>query len=116
MLKKIVFLLIALAISLVSFAQNKGTVTGKVVDENNEPIVGGSVIIKGTKTGTVTDVDGNFTLQNVEDGTALIFNYIGMNQLVLSAKTSKPMTVVMKSSSVMVTDTFDPVAAVMRYA
>ncbi len=100
MLKKIVFLLIALAISLVSFAQNKGTVTGKVVDENNEPIVGGSVIIKGTKTGTVTDVDGNFTLHNVEDGTALIFNYIGMNQLVLSAKTSKPMTVVMKSSSV----------------
>ena len=41
------------------------TVTGKVVSqEDGEPVIGASVKIAGTKTGTVTDVDGNFTLPN----------------------------------------------------
>ena len=44
----------------VAFAQSQ--VTGTVTDENGEPVVGAAVRIDGTKTGTVTDVDGHFSL------------------------------------------------------
>lgn len=52
------------------------TVSGKVVDENNEPLVGANVIIKGTSSGTVTDIEGNFRLSANETDT-LIFSFIG---------------------------------------
>ncbi|MCD8263342.1 MAG: TonB-dependent receptor [Tannerellaceae bacterium] len=50
--------------------------TGKVVDERNEPLTGVSIQVTGTMTGTVTDFDGNFTLQ-VATGSTLDFSYIG---------------------------------------
>ena len=39
------------------------TVTGQVVDVTSEPIIGASVVVKGTTNGTITDFDGNFTYQ-----------------------------------------------------
>ena len=52
------------------------TVKGTVLDANNEPIIGASVLMKGTTNGTITDIDGNFTLSNVNPGT-LVVSYIG---------------------------------------
>ena len=52
------------------------TVKGLVVDANGEPIIGASVLLKGTTNGTITDIDGNFTLQGVKAGT-LVISYIG---------------------------------------
>ena len=54
-------LLCALAISASSFAQSL-IIKGHVVDENNEPIIGANIVVKGTTTGTITDFDGNFSL------------------------------------------------------
>ena len=54
----------------------QSNVTGTVVDETGEPIIGASVMVKGTKTGTVTDVDGKFSLVNVQ-GKTLVVSYIG---------------------------------------
>ena len=55
------------------------TVTGKVVSqEDGEPVIGASVKIAGTKTGTVTDVDGNFTLPNASKDAVLEVTYLGM--------------------------------------
>lgn len=62
--------------NLVSLQQN--SVTGKVTDENEEPLPGVTVLIKGTTSGTVTNVDGNYTLTNVPDNTTLQFSFIGM--------------------------------------
>lgn len=45
-------------------AQNQ-TVTGSVVDENGEPVIGASVMVSGTKTGTVTDVNGTYKINRV---------------------------------------------------
>ena len=61
----------------VCFAQTqvRGTVTSS---EDGEPIVGASVLIIGTKTGTVSDVDGNFTLTLPEGKTLLEVSYLGM--------------------------------------
>jgi TonB-linked SusC/RagA family outer membrane protein len=52
------------------------TVSGKVTDDKGDPLPGASVTVAGTTSGTVTDLDGNYTL-NVPDGATLIFSYIG---------------------------------------
>ena len=61
---------------LMAFAQGK-SVTGQVTDPNGEPLIGVSVQVKGTKTGAITDFDGNFRLANVSEGSTLVFSYIG---------------------------------------
>ncbi len=57
--------------------KQENIVTGKVVDGTGTPIIGASVIIKGTTTGTVTDTDGNYELHNVVEGDHLICSFIG---------------------------------------
>ncbi len=52
----------------------KGTVTDKRL---NEPIIGASVLVEGTNNGTITDMDGNFSLKNVSKGNVLKISYIG---------------------------------------
>lgn len=56
--------------------QSRLTVTGQIVDNTNEPLIGVSISVKGTSDGTITDVNGNYTLQ-VESGKTLVFSYIG---------------------------------------
>lgn len=58
--------------------QQKKQISGKVVDENGEPIIGANIIEKGTTNGTVTDYDGNFSLQ-IENDAILHVSYIGYN-------------------------------------
>ncbi|MDP4183664.1 MAG: TonB-dependent receptor [Bacteroidota bacterium] len=58
--------------------KNVSTVKGKVTDLNNQPIQGVSVLIKGTSQGTVTDLDGNYSILNVPDKARLVFSFIGM--------------------------------------
>ena len=61
-MKKLLTLCFFLALGVGLFAQN--SITGKVMDsENDEPLIGASVLVKGTTTGTITDFDGNFTLK-----------------------------------------------------
>lgn len=62
-------------LSFSGFAQNR-TVRGTVSDIKNEPLIGVNVVEKGTTNGTITDIDGNFSL-SVNDGGVLIFSYIG---------------------------------------
>ena len=75
------FLLTALLCvgSLMAYAQTV-TVRGQLVDaETGEPLIGASVLIEGTKQGSVTDVDGNFT-QNAPHGATLVFSYVGYKE------------------------------------
>ena len=66
-----IFLLFVCSVSAEQFK-----ITGKVVDTNNEPMIGGTVMIKGTDRGTTTDIDGNFGIE-VETGAILKFSYVG---------------------------------------
>ena len=52
------------------------SVSGKIVDASGEPLPGASVYVKGTTNGTISDIDGNFTLSAPEDGT-LVFTFVG---------------------------------------
>ena len=93
--KSYLFGLLALLCMLpsVAFAQNI-RVEGQVKDETGEPMIGVSVMVAGTDTGVITDLDGNFTLPSVSQGATLEFSYIGY--LTQSLKASRNMTVSMK--------------------
>lgn len=91
------FLLIvaALLISSAAFAQQT-KVTGKVVDAQNEPVVGATVQVEGTTNGTATNADGQFTL-SVDNGARLRFSYVGFKTL--TVKASNGMTVTMQEDA-----------------
>ena len=75
MLQRLMFTVLFTVCALAVSAQNK--VTGTVVDASGEAVIGASVIVKGTSNGTVTDFDGNFTINNVPQNANLVVSYIG---------------------------------------
>ena len=54
------------------------TVTGMITDENGSPIIGATVLEKGTSKGTITNAEGRYSIQNVPDNATLVFSFIGM--------------------------------------
>ena len=56
----------------------QNVITGKVVDSNGQPLPGVTVLIKGTTTGTVTNVDGEYTLTDAKPENTLVFSFVGM--------------------------------------
>ena len=74
MLRKLLSFAFFLLVSTYAFAQN--TVTGTVTDNTGMPLIGVSVIEKGTTNGNVTDIDGKYRI-HVEKGKTLVFSYIG---------------------------------------
>ena len=79
-----------------AFAQNT-QVKGNVVDETGLPVIGASVIVKGTTIGIVTDFDGNFTLEVPADGKELEISYIGMEKQ--TVKVAPNISVVLKNDT-----------------
>ena len=67
------------------------TIRGHVKDDTGEDVIGASVVVKGTNNGTVTDFDGNFSLQ-CKAGATLVFTYIGFNPQELVAKNGMEVT------------------------
>lgn len=71
------FLFLLLVVSLAGYAQNSFIVTGKVTDENGEPVIGASIAVEGTATGTMSDIDGSYTLNLPDRNVTLRVSYIG---------------------------------------
>ena len=88
-LRKFLLGTVFLLASTIMYAQSQ--VTGTVVDETGETVIGATVMEKGTANGTVTDLDGNFTL-SVAEGTTLVISYIGYNTVELPAKNGMKVT------------------------
>jgi len=80
--------------------QKKGAVSGKVTDKNGEALIGVSVKVKGTKVATVTDINGEFSLSNIESSTVLLFTYIGMNSLEMKVENQTSLNVKLVDNSV----------------
>ena len=68
-----------------SVNQDKKRISGKVTDQNGEALIGVNVIVKGTTLGSMTDVDGNYLLDNVPDNAIVEFSYIGYVQQSINA-------------------------------
>ncbi len=91
--------LILCSISL--YAQNI-TVNGKVSDNVlNEPLIGVTVLVQGTSQGTVTDIDGNYTLTNVPANGNLEFSYVGMKPQVIAVNNRTTINVTLREDSEM---------------
>lgn len=97
LLKRMVSVLCGLALSLPAlFAQNTIKVTGTVTDAEKQPVIGAAIMISGSKTGTVTDTDGNFTL-DVPSGTSLEVTSIGYQPK--TVKAAPNMAIVLEEGS-----------------
>lgn len=72
---RFLFICIMLFCSAIAFAQTQ--ITGHVVDTTGEPVIGANVTVKGTTTGTITDIDGNFTLPVASTDGVLVISFIG---------------------------------------
>ena len=78
-MKKLTYLLLCLVLGIGLATAQTRKVTGTVISaEDSEPIIGASVIVKGTTTGTVTDFDGAFSLDVPSSAKTLVISYVGM--------------------------------------
>ena len=90
MKKRLTMFLTCLFMSLgMVYAQQK--ITGTVFEDNGEPCIGATVMIQGTKLGTKTDLDGNFSI-NVQEGKKLVISYVGMITQTVKAKDGMKIT------------------------
>ena len=76
MMKKIFTLLVLGFVSLSMLAAKQ--VSGVVLDANNEPVIGASVMVKGSSVGTISDYDGEFVLEVADDAKVLVVSFVGM--------------------------------------
>lgn len=88
MSKRIKTLLVGL--TMVSSLASAKVYTGTILSsEDNEPLIGVSVMVKNGKTGTATDIDGNFSIDVPSNGKLLVFSYVGMKPLEVAVKSLK---------------------------
>ncbi len=100
-MRKRLCLILACLSMFVGMALAQNTVSGTVVSgEDGEPIIGASVFIKGTKVGTVTDIDGKFSLSSSSANPTLEITYIGMRKV--TVKGGKNIKVTMQSDAEMI--------------
>ena len=78
--------------------EQQGEVTGRVIDVNGEPVIGATVIVQGTSNGTITDFDGNFTL-NAMNNAVLEISYIGYETRQLKPQNGKMLVVTLKEDT-----------------
>lgn len=96
--RKFIICCLMLFFSLGAFAQQIN-VTGNVKDALGEYVIGASVLVKGTTNGTITDIDGNFTINGVDKGAVLEISYIGYVTQSVTVNDETPIIIVLKEDS-----------------
>ena len=85
-------------------AQDGRKVTGHVVDDTNEPLIGASILVVGTSTGVITDLDGNFSIVVPSGATTLQISYVGYETMTVPIPDNNTVNVKMKSDSQVLSD------------
>ena len=98
-MKRLIFLFALFVSFSVLYAQEK-SITGRVTDDNNEPIPGANVVFKGTTTGTVTDFDGKFRIKVSGTSKTLVFTFIGFDPKEVDVANKTILDVQLKMSTV----------------
>ena len=96
-LKHLLLMLFLLNMGILN-AQQKIKVTGQIVDNNQEAIIGANVLIKGTTIGTITDFNGNFTL-DANIGSVLNVTYLGYVPQEVTVTAQQPMVITLKENA-----------------
>lgn len=104
-LKWLTLFIVGMVFSLGISAQSVKTISGVVTDDTGETIVGGTVMVKGSSVGTVTDMSGKFKISVTSDAT-LVFSYLGYvtQEFKVERLTSNVLNVVLKSDSKMLNE------------
>lgn len=90
--------------AVIALAQTK-TVSGTVIDQTGEPVIGANIVVAGTTEGTVTDLDGKFSLSNVKTGATLKVSFIGYEtQSVTVGGGNSPLNITLKEDNTTLDD------------
>lgn len=82
----------------VSIVQQNDVCTGIVLDQNGEAVIGATVVVKGTTNGSITGLDGDFSISNVKKGDIITVSFVGYAEQEVSW-TGKPIKVILKEDS-----------------
>ena len=100
-MKRVLFLLTFICLGIGTVAAQVAKVTGKVTDTNGEAVIGASVYVVGTNLGANTDIEGNFTIENVPSSASIVrVSYVGMTTQEVHILRGKPMKVVLVEDGV----------------
>jgi TonB-dependent starch-binding outer membrane protein SusC len=94
-----VFLLLLFLVASASGAYAQRTVTGTVLDKNQQPVPGANVVVKGTQIGAVTDLLGKFTITVPPTGTTLVVSFIGYSPQEVTIGTSSVINVILETEA-----------------
>ncbi len=95
--------LISCFLSILVYGQNL-TIKGHVSDISKEPIIGASVVVKGSNLGTITDVDGNFSLTVPGKNAIIVVSYVGFKKMELPVSSSGMKSIVLQEDSKVLDD------------
>ena len=82
-----------------TIAQSQKQVKGQVVDATGEPVIGASILEKGTTNGVISDIDGNFSLNVSSPNAVIVISYIGFKSMELPASDPKLRKIIMKEDT-----------------
>ena len=82
-------------------AYGQRTVTGTVADETGEVLIGANILVKGTTVGTVTDLDGKFSLQVPSDNSILVISYTGYGTMEMNVGSQSNLSVTMVEGEIL---------------
>lgn len=93
----IIFSVFLLSINLIG---QEMTLRGKVVSSDNQPLPGVTISVKGTTTGTISDIDGNYVLPNIPNEAVLVFSFVGMRTQEIAVANQTTINVVMEEEAI----------------
>ena len=100
--RRFLFSLLLAVSSTMVWAQ--GNVSGKVVDATGEPVIGASVMVKGSTIGAITDLDGNFSIPNAPRNATLEISYVGFKTQTIPVGGKNAISVTMQEDRQMLDD------------
>ena len=95
---RVLMALFMLLVPFITFAQNRITVSGTVIDDTDQPVIGASVMIKGSTTGVPTDLDGKYTIEVPEDA-ILEFSSVGLKTVEMPVNGNSTINVVLPTDN-----------------
>ena len=93
-----------LLVSTLAYGQGFQAKGNVISSEDQLPLIGASIVVKGTTNGTITDVDGNFSISVPKTGTVLVISYVGMATQEITVNSSNPINVVLNPDSEVLAD------------
>ena len=90
------FLFIVTLFSAIAQGYSQNRISGTISDANGIPLIGATVIEKGTDNGSQSDFDGNFLIENLKDNATLIFSYIGFKTVEISIEDNSTLDVILQ--------------------